>query len=280
MPVERGTALEAVERALLPAMDRGSRRPFVLGICGAQGSGKSTLSDALAARMRARGIATAVLSIDDLYRTKADRAALARDVHPLFAVRGVPGTHDVGLGLSVIAALEAGQPVLLPRFDKARDDRAPLDEWETAPAGTALLILEGWCVGARPQSAEALKAPVNALERDEDVDGRWRAAVNQALAVAYQALFLRIDMLVLLAAPGFEAVRDWRVEQEHGLARSAGADAAGVMTDAEVERFIRFYERLTRHILIEMPARADLALYLDLDRSVRSVEGPAALLRT
>lgn len=280
MPAERGTALEAVERALLPAMDRGSRRPFVLGICGAQGSGKSTLSDALAARMRARGIATAVLSIDDLYRTKADRAALARDVHPLFAVRGVPGTHDVGLGLSVIAALEAGQPVLLPRFDKARDDRAPLDEWETAPAGTALLILEGWCVGARPQSAEALKAPVNALERDEDVDGRWRAAVNQALAVAYQALFLRIDMLVLLAAPGFEAVRDWRVEQEHGLARSAGADAAGVMTDAEVERFIRFYERLTRHILIEMPARADLALYLDLDRSVRSVEGPAALLRT
>lgn len=276
MPAESGTALEAVERALLPAMERGSRRPFVLGVCGAQGSGKSTLSDALAVRMRARGIATSVLSIDDLYRTKTDRTVLARDVHPLFAVRGVPGTHDVELGLAVLAALETGQDARLPRFDKARDDRAPPDRWETAPADTALLILEGWCVGARPEPAEALDAPVNALERDEDVDGRWRAEVNHALAGSYQALFARIDMLVLLAAPGFEAVRDWRVEQEHGLARTAGPDAAGVMSDVEVERFIRFYERLTRHILAEMPARADLTIRLARDRSVLSVGGPAA----
>ena len=264
---EPRTALAMVVQALRDRMAGASRRPFILGICGAQGSGKSTLSDALADHMRALGVPTAVLSIDDLYRTRADRAALARTVHPLFAVRGVPGTHDVGLGLDVVAALEAGRDTLLPRFDKARDDRAPVTAWAAAAGDTALLILEGWCVGARPQPEAALADPVNDLERDEDVEGLWRRAANDALAGDYQALFGRLDMLVLLAAPGFEAVRDWRVEQEHGLARQVGPDAEGVMSDAEVERFIRFYERLTRHILAEMPGRADLVIRLARDRT-------------
>ncbi|KQX23606.1 MULTISPECIES: kinase [unclassified Sphingomonas] len=253
-----------------------SRRPFVLGICGAQGSGKSTLSNALSAWMREKGVPTAVLSIDDLYRTRAERERMAREIHPLFGVRGVPGTHDVGLGLDIVAALTVGREAALPRFDKARDDRAPADAWEIAPADTALLILEGWCVGARPEEDGALVEPVNELERVEDGEGRWRRAVNRALAGDYQALFARLDMLVLLAAPGFEAVRDWRVEQEHGLARSAGADASGVMSDAQVERFIRFYERLTRHILSEMPGRADLVVRLAKDRTPLSITVPAA----
>ena len=276
MSPEPGAALVAVADALRGAMAAPHRRPFVLGVCGAQGSGKSTLSEALAEMMRAEGLKAAVLSIDDLYRTQAEREALAGMVHPLFAVRGVPGTHDVALGLDVIAALEAGRDVPLPRFDKAQDDRAPVDQWDHADGDTALLILEGWCVGARPEPAAALDIPVNALERDEDADGRWRRAANAALAgEKYQALFARLDMLVLLAAPGFEAVRDWRIEQEHGLARKAGADARGVMSDAEVERFIRFYERLTRHILAEMPGRADLVILLARDRTPLSITSVA-----
>ena len=276
MSPEPGAALVAVADALRCAMATPHRRPFVLGVCGAQGSGKSTLSEALAGTMRAEGVATAVLSIDDLYRTKAEREALARTIHPLFAVRGVPGTHDVALGLDVIAALEAGRATPLPRFDKAQDDRAPVAQWDHAEGDTALLILEGWCVGALPEPAAALDIPVNALERDEDTDGRWRRAANAALAgEGYQALFARLDRLVLLAAPGFEAVRDWRIEQEHGLARKAGADARGVMSDAEVERFIRFYERLTRHILAEMPGRADLVILLARDRTPLSITSVA-----
>lgn len=276
MSPEPAAALTAIAEALRGAMAVPHRRPFILGICGAQGSGKSTLSEALAETMRVEGVKTAVLSIDDLYRTKAEREALARMVHPLFAARGVPGTHDVALGLDVIAALEAGRDVPLPRFDKARDDRAPVDRWGHAEGDSALLILEGWCVGARPEPAAALEVSVNALERDEDADGRWRRAANETLAgEAYQALFARLDMLVLLAAPGFEAVRDWRIEQEHDLARKAGADARGVMNDAEVERFIRFYERLTRHILAEMPGRANLIIRLARDRTPLSITSAA-----
>lgn len=82
-------------------------------------------------------------------------------------------------------------------------------------------------------------------------------------------------MLALLAAPGLEVVRDWRIEQEHGLARSAAAGAKGVMSDGEVQRFIRFYERLTRHILAEMPDRADLLIHLARDRTPLSITSAA-----
>nr|WP_157602713.1 kinase [Sphingomonas sp. PR090111-T3T-6A] len=244
-------------------------RPLVLGLCGAQGSGKSTLAAGLAERFER----TAILSLDDLYRTKAERAALARTVHPLFATRGVPGTHDVPLGLATFAALDRGEAAALPRFDKACDDRAPADQWGHAPAGTRLLIFEGWCVGARPEAEEALAAPINALEREEDADGIWRRAVNAALAGDYQRLFARIDRLMLLAAPGFEVVQGWRIEQERALRGRTAPDAPGLMSDAKVARFIQHYERLTRHILTEMPGRADRVARLAADRSLLSDDG-------
>lgn len=235
----------------------------VAGLCGAQGSGKSTLAAGLTAAFKRESVPTAILSIDDLYLTKAEREHLGDDVHPLLRTRGVPGTHDIALGLSVLDDLAAGRPTPLPRFDKAIDDRAPESDWPVAPGGTRLLILEGWCVGARPQAEDALTAPVNALERDEDSDGTWRRFVNTALAGAYQPLFDRLDPLILLAAPGFDVVLRWRTEQERRLRRERG----GGMSDKEVARFIRHYERLTRHILAEMPGRADLAIRLAEDRA-------------
>jgi D-glycerate 3-kinase len=75
---------------------------FVLGLCGAQGSGKSTLAAALARMLARDGTRTAILSLDDIYLTRAERLQLAREVHPLFATRGAPGTHDVALGLATI----------------------------------------------------------------------------------------------------------------------------------------------------------------------------------
>lgn len=261
-------ALDAVEALARAALADRDHRPLVLGLCGAQGSGKSTLANHLARRMGDAGVATAILSIDDLYHTRAKRLELARTIHPLFATRGPPGTHDIALGLATLAALDRGQAARLPRFDKAIDDRAPEPSWPCAPADTRLVILEGWCVGALPQPENALTVPVNALEAREDTDNRWRRAANAALGGDYQALFGRIDRLILLAAPGFEVVRGWRIEQEHDLARAAGPDASGVMSDAAIDRFIQHYERLTRHILAEMPPRADLVVRLNPERSV------------
>ncbi|MCJ2186420.1 kinase [Novosphingobium beihaiensis] len=258
-------AVAAVMARVEAALAQPRERLVIIGLCGAQGSGKTTLARAVLEACTDAGWRAAVLSIDDLYLTRAERQALAQRVHPLLATRGVPGTHDVALGLSVFEALARGEPVALPRFDKARDDRAPEAIWRRAPQDCDVLLFEGWCVGARPQEQAALRQPINALEACEDTGAVWRTYANNALSGPYQELFAWLDTLVLLEAPGFEAVHGWRLEQEQELAAAEGSGGA-VMSEAEIARFIAHYERLTRHILNEMPARADLVIRLDARR--------------
>ena len=197
----------------------------------------------------------------------AARQRLGLEVHPLFQTRGPPGTHDVALGLAVLDHLKAGQPCALPRFDKARDEPLPVEQWVKIEQPVDLILFEGWCVGASPQSAQALVEPINALERQEDGDATWRRAVNGALAGPYQTLFSRIDRLVQLVPPSFDIVHTWRCEQEHELIASTNpAHNRATMSDDAISRFIQHYERLTRHCAEEMPQRADLVLHLDAQR--------------
>ena len=241
---------------------------FVVGICGPQGSGKTTTARVLARLLEAHGLKVATLSLDDLYLPRADREILARDVHPLLRTRGAPGTHDVALGLSVLDGLAGEGVTVLPRFDKALDDRAPVEPWPVVEGPVDIVLLEGWCLGARPESPQALAEPVNALERERDPDGVWRAYANAALAGPYRGLFSRLDYLVVFTAPDFETVLAWRQEQEAKLRDrlTAGQGSGQAMSEADVAQFVQHYERLTRHIAREMPARADLVIALDKDR--------------
>lgn len=246
-------------------------RTLVVGINGAQGSGKSTLAARVQQQLEhGLGQRTAVLSLDDFYLTRTQRQELARTVHPLLITRGVPGTHDVALAqrtLARVRELREGESLRLPRFVKAQDDRAPEGDGPTCSGPFDVVLFEGWCVGTPPQAAGELATPVNALEAEEDADGRWRAYVNAQLATGYATLFARLDRLVFLRAPGFEVVHGWRLEQEAGNA-AASPGAAHVMTPAALERFIAHYERLTRHALRALPASADVVLDLDAQRRV------------
>lgn len=239
--------------------------PFIAGLCGAQGIGKSTLARAVAERLEACGLSVLLLGLDDLYLPRADRLALAARVHPMLATRGVPGTHDVALGCAILAA--AGQPgtLVLPCFDKATDDRAPEASGPQIATPVDIVLFEGWCVGALAQEAADLVEPVNELERHEDSSGIWRRYANEALAGPYRPLFGQLDTLILLAAPGFDVVARWRQEQEETLQATLPAGAE-TMDSARIARFVAHYERLTRHILEEMPGRADLVLRLDRQR--------------
>jgi D-glycerate 3-kinase len=234
----------------------------VVGLCGAQGSGKSTIAAATAGLVAARGLSASVLSLDDVYLGRAERLRLASRVHPLLSTRGPPGTHDVALACRTLDALSRPGAVALPAFDKGRDARRPQVDWRRVEAPVDVVLFEGWCVGARPQPQAALAEPVNRLERDEDPDGTWRRFVNAELAEAYAGLFARLDALVLLAAPNFEVVAGWRAEQEAKLRARTGLG----MSEAEIDRFVAHYERLTRWILDEAPARADWVVRLDAER--------------
>jgi D-glycerate 3-kinase len=244
---------------------------FLVGLSGPQGSGKSTGSVVLARLLDERGRRAVVLSLDDLYLGRAARRTLAAQVHPLLATRGPPGTHDPALAAAVIAGLARPGGTILPRFDKASDDRVPMDRWPRVEGPVDIIIFEGWCVGAQPQDGAVLARAVNSLEAEEDPAGVWRGYVNQALKGAYADLFAQIEFQILLQPPAFEAVADWRIEQEHELARTLAddADRTGVMSDVEVRRFIQFFERLTRHLMAEMPHRADIVVELDAQRGAR-----------
>jgi D-glycerate 3-kinase len=173
----------------------------------------------------------------------------------------------VALGLEVLASLATERRTRVPSFDKGADDRRPPAEWPIFEGPADVVVFEGWCVGARPQVPGALEPPINALERERDPDGVWRDYVNAALAGPYQALFAPIGLQALLLAPGFEAVLGWRLQQEHEMQARRGAVG---QSDAEIAVFIQHYERLTRHIAVEMPARADVVVTLGPKREVLS----------
>lgn len=272
-PVTFSPSSIAASDAIAPFIRRrasGAHGPFIVGLAGAQGSGKSTVARQVSKALDAEGLRCGVVSLDDLYLMKAERARLAARIHPLLATRGPPGTHDVPLGLDLFSRLRQRNPTTCPTFDKIADDRAPPAAWRSIPGQLDVVLFEGWCVGARAEPSERLARPINALEREHDADGRWRAWVNQQLAEHYPALFARLDALVFLRAPSFDVVARWRLQQE---AANLAASGGGVgMDEEQVRRFIQHYERLTRWMLEELPARADLTLELDEVRSVRVVD--------
>jgi D-glycerate 3-kinase len=194
--------------------------PWVLGVQGPQGCGKSTLAAALVARLGALGHRGVAVSIDDFYLTRDEQQALAarHPGHPYLLHRGYPGTHDVALGSRVLAALEAlgaGEESLVPVYDKAahggRGDRAPASAWRRVVGPLDFVILEGWMLGFTPVPPDSLepdlRAP-NALLADY-------AAWNDALEA-----FVRLDVASL------ETVVDWRVDAERAR-RDRGEVALG-----------------------------------------------------
>ena len=241
-----------------------SHKPLIVGINGAQGTGKSTLCFCLEILLKKRGLRAVTMSMDDIYLTKAERQQLAKEVHPLFATRGVPGTHSPALGMDVIEAVLTGKAFEMPRFDKSRDDRALKGETISGPVD--VLLFDGWCLGAKPQDKAELPVPVNALEADEDPDLVWRSVVNMWLEEDYAKLFAQLDMLVMLKVEGFDAVRRNRALQEEKL-RARLPDAPALMSADDLDRFLAHYERLTNHILAEMPSRADIVIPIGPDQN-------------
>tara|TARA_B100001059_G_scaffold88125_1_gene86613 strand:- start:3956 stop:4855 length:900 start_codon:yes stop_codon:yes gene_type:complete len=278
--------LSMAESAFSPLIDefntqyQVNQKTYIIGINGCQGSGKSTLADYLCTVVAEKyHLATVALSLDDFYLTKAERIELARKIHPLLAQRGVPGTHDVNLAIDTISSLASGNKALITRFDKSMDDRVPEANSETITGHIGLIVIEGWCFGAKPQAPNSLIEPVNHLERLEDPDGVYRDYVNTALATQYPQLFELVDSTAMLRAPNFKTVFEWRLEQEQKLIeklRSTKTDPASVstMSDQEIRRFIQNFQRITEHCLEEMPTRVDHLFQLNAARQIVDYRKP------
>ena len=267
---------QPVLELIVESHKRNPKSTQIFGINGCQGSGKTTIASFICEFISAElDIQTIALSMDDFYLTKSQRQSLANTIHKLLLIRGVPGTHDVDLAISTIHSLIKGKNTLIPRFDKSEDDRVTKSNLITTSGSVKLIIIEGWCFGARPQSESQLREPINNLEEKFDAKGVYRKYVNNCLSDKYQRLFEKVDYLLMLKAPSFKSVYKWRLEQEHKLreriyTESNKTDDSLVMTDTEVWDFIQYFQRITEQCLLEIPSRADFLYELDENRNIKS----------
>ena len=249
------------------------QQPLLVSINGAQGTGKSTMTTFLKNIIESEmQCLVAELSIDDFYSEREKRMQLADEVHPLFATRGVPGTHDIDLIEQVLDSLMNRQACRIPRFNKATDDREAESAWSDCSQPVEVILFEGWCNSSPAQSAQELEHPVNTLEENEDPQGIWRRHVNQQLIDYRQRFFDHADMCIMLKAPDFEHIYEWRSLQEQKLASSSEhLEQNKVMNDTELQRFIQHYERISRHTLEHLPALADVVLPVAADHSITGI---------
>lgn len=234
-------------------------RPVLIGVAGAQGSGKTTACQLLEMSNRPR---FANFSIDDVYLDTEQRAELAARTHPLFVTRGPPGTHDIALARRTIAALMragADDETPIPRFDKIADRMKPRAAWPVFKGRPEAILIDAWCLGALPVPPSP---PLNAVE-EEDTNGRWREIQNEFLRESYADWFAEFDAIVYLQAPNWDIVRRWRGQQEVTLRGRALTDAE----EAWIDRFIQHYERITRS-MIAGGVMASVVVQLDVERNV------------
>ncbi|MBD1390301.1 kinase [Neiella sp. HB171785] len=252
----------------------GAKRPLIVAINGCQGSGKSTLAAYLELTLNETfGLSVVAMSMDDFYLTKTERQQLAKSVHPLLATRGVPGTHDCHLMMDVIGALQRNETTAVPRFNKAVDDRFEASQWTKVSSAVDVIIVEGWCWGIGPQPADSLIDPLNPLEAEQDKQAVWRTYVNEQIIANYQPLYQLTDVMLMLKAPSFACVKQWRHQQEQKLAArlSADDDRSGLMSEQQIETFISYFQRLTEHGLATLPAHSHVVWQLQADRSISQV---------
>ena len=274
--------METVQRWYLPLAQTindsylQKQSPLLVSFNGAQGSGKSTITAFLTLLLeRQFDLFSVEMSIDDFYLTHAQRQQLAQQVHPLFATRGVPGTHDVMLAKQTLDCLRhcsQQSPCRIPRFDKSIDDRMSESAWSRVSQPVKVILFEGWCNHAPVQSAQQLQQPVNELERDEDANGIWRSYANDQLALYHRELFDQADLKIFLKAPSFEKVYEWRGLQEQKLALDSSTHNSGVMTEQQLKRFIQHYERITRYALEQLPQTSDVLVTLDDDHAISGLK--------
>ena len=133
-----------------------------------------------------------------------------------------------------------------------------------------LVILEGWCVGAKPQLNFLIKKSINTLEKYEDKNMKWRKYVNKKLKKEYKKLFAMIDHFIFMKIPNFKIVFKWRLLQEDKL-RKKSHISKKIMSYNKIKRFIMFYERITLQMLKDLSKSASVVMLLKKNHEIRKV---------
>ena len=228
------------------------KKTLIIGLAGGQGSGKTTISSILLLILsKYFKLNVFKVSIDDFYKTRKDRKLLSRVKHPLLMTRGVPGTHDIDLMLNFFKKVKTKnfKTFYVPKFNKAIDDRYSKSLWIKIKSKPDIVIFEGWCVGAKPQTNTELEKPINSLEKAHDQNAMWRIYVNKQLKTKYKSLFKQLDGLLYLKAKNFNMLKNWRLKQEKKLwIQTKNKKNLKIMSSGDVINFMQTYQRITQQM--------------------------------
>ncbi|WP_421686471.1 nucleoside triphosphate hydrolase [Tritonibacter scottomollicae] len=108
--------MEELCDAVLARLDLSGGGRRLVALSGAPGSGKSTLSEPLAAMLTERGVRSEVVPMDGFHLD--NRLLEARGLIPR---KGAPETFDLGGFARLCHALRADDEVVYPLFDRSRD---------------------------------------------------------------------------------------------------------------------------------------------------------------
>ena len=248
-------------------------KTLLVGLSASQGSGKTTVAAILSIILKIffkRN--TCVISIDDFYKTLSDRKKMAENKHLLFKTRGVPGTHDIDLIKNFFSATKKKKfkKIKLPKFNKSIDDRLKKNNWHNIKKKPEIVILEGWCVGAKAKSNSSLQKPINFLEKNEDKNLIWRKFVNDRLKKEYKSVFAMIDHFIFMKVPNFKMVFKWRLLQEHKMKKKHNSNKK-IMSNNEIKRFIMHYERITLQMIKDLSKSASIVMLLKKNHQINKI---------
>ena len=251
------------------------KRPYIVGLSGGQGSGKTTISSIISIILRKYfKLNVFVISIDDFYKTRKERFFLSKKVHALLMTRGVPGTHDVNIMLDFFrrAKRKKFKSLKLPKFNKAIDDRYNSKFWHSLKKKPDIIIFEGWCVGATAEKNTTLKKSINSLEKFRDKKLIWRRYVNRQLQLKYKQLYDQLNCLIYIKSSNFNLLRNWRIKQESKLRlKNKRSYSNKIMSNKEVINFMNTYQRVTQNMFKTVPKNASIILNLNANHQIKSV---------
>jgi D-glycerate 3-kinase len=208
---------------------------LIQGILGGQGTGKTTLAAILTRILNHLDLQVCQISLDDLYKTYADRQKLVQ-ADPRLRWRGPPGTHDIELGLEVLQHLKQKHPTQVPRFDKSswggNGDRTTSELVTQAD----IVFFEGWFVGVQPIAPATFDHAPPPIETETD---RTFARDMNARLTDYLPLWNLLDRLIVLIPTDYRLSQQWRKQAEQ---RMIAAGQSG-MTAPEVDEFVEYFWR-------------------------------------
>ena len=162
---------------------------------------------------------------------------------------------------------------MVPKFNKATDDRYKKSLWYRLKTKPDIVIFEGWCVGAKAQTLNQIKKPINLFEKVYDKQLKWRLHVNKQLKTKYKTLFKELDGLLYLKAKNFNILRNWRLKQERKLwTQTKNKKNLKIMSSGDVINFMQTYQRITQQMFKDTVKSSSIIMNLNSNHQIEKIK--------